>query len=65
MFSKIIFLNFFLIYLFAGHRCNVKGCGNVLILDGNMKNARTVCSCNSAGEVVFEGIGNVAIGEKV
>ena len=39
MFLKIIFLNFFLIYLFAGHRCNVKGCGNVLILDGNMKNA--------------------------
>ena len=47
---------------FVGHRCSVKGCGNVIVLDGNMKNARTVCSCNSVGEIVFEGIGNVVIG---
>ena len=50
-------------FLFVGHRCNVKGCGEVLVLDGNMKNARTVCSCASVGEIVFEGIGNVVIGE--
>ena len=47
----------------AGHRCSVKGCGDVIVLDGNMKNARTVCSCDSVGELVFEGIGNVVIGK--
>ena len=46
-----------------GHRCSIKGCGNVLVFDGNMKNARTVCSCNSVGESMFEGIGNVLIGK--
>ena len=46
-----------------GHRCSVKGCGNVLVLDGNMKNARTVCSCNSVGELMFEGTGYVVIGK--
>ena len=53
----VCFLNYF-----VGHRCSVKGCGNVIVLDENVKNARTVCSCNSVGEIVFEGIGNVVIG---
>ena len=46
-----------------GHRCDVKGCGSVLVLDGNMKNARTVCACNGVGELRFEGIGGVVIGK--
>lgn len=40
----------------VGHRCDVKGCGSVLVLDGNMKNARTVCAFNNVGELRFEGI---------
>ena len=40
----------------------MKGCGSTLVLDGNMKNARMVCSCNSVGEVMFKGLGSVVIG---
>jgi hypothetical protein len=46
-----------------GHRCKVKGCGSVLVLDGNMKNARTVCACNNVGELNFDGLGGIIIGK--
>ncbi|CAB3984460.1 Hypothetical predicted protein [Paramuricea clavata] len=46
----------------SGHRCKVKGCGSIIVLDGNMKNARTVCSCNNVGEIIFDRIGSVLIG---
>ena len=35
----------------------------MLVLDGNMKNAHTVCACNSGGELRFDGIGGVLIGK--
>ena len=34
----------------TGHRCNVKGCGTTLVLDGNQKNNRTVCAAEEAGD---------------
>ena len=32
------------------------GCESVLLLDGNMKNARPVCSCRDVGELKFAGM---------
>ena len=37
----------------------MNGCGNVLVIDGNMENARTVCTCSSVGKLKFDGIGSV------
>ena len=44
------------IYNVIGHRCNVKGCGTILILDGNQKNNRTVCAAEEAGYVEYHGL---------
>lgn len=41
---------------YTGHRCNKPGCGNVLVLDGNMKNHRSVCYADKAGYVQYEGL---------
>lgn len=38
------------------HCCDVKGCGEVLVLDGNMKNNREVCSAVDAGYAEFSGL---------
>ena len=38
------------------HRCDVAGCGNVIILDGNMKNSRQVCFATEAGHTEFSGL---------
>ena len=47
-----------------GHTCNKPGCESVLVLDGNMKNARQVCSCRVVGELKFAGMdGSVVIGK--
>ncbi|XP_067032305.1 uncharacterized protein [Acropora muricata] len=35
------------------HTCNQPGCESVLVLDGNMKNTRQVCSCRDVGELKF------------
>ena len=43
-------------FLSTGHKCEQKGCGTVLVADGNMKNARTVCSVKNVGQLIFEGI---------
>ena len=40
----------------SGHRCNAPGCGNVLVLDGNMKNNREVCLAIDAGYAEFSGL---------
>ena len=46
------------------HRCNKPGCESVLVLDGNMKNARQVCSCNDVGELKFAGMdGSIVVGK--
>ena len=38
------------------HRCDVPGCGAVLVLDGNMKNSREVCNAKLAGYSEFSGL---------
>ena len=48
-------------YLFASskhseHKCNYPGCINVLVLDGNMKNRRDICSAKDAGYVEYPGL---------
>ena len=44
------------IIIHTGHRCNKPGCGNVIIIDGNMKNHRAVCAANEAGYVQYENL---------
>lgn len=47
----------------VGHRCNTKGCGTVLVLDGNQKNNRQVCAAERAGFIEYEGLpGSVRTG---
>ena len=38
----------------TAHRCSYPGCGSVLVLDGNMKNHRDICSAKSDGHIEFE-----------
>lgn len=45
---------YFLMY--TGHRCENKGCGTVLVLDGNQKNNRPVCAAEEAGFVEYAGL---------
>ena len=41
----------------------MNGCGSVLVLDGNMKNARQVCQCRAVGQLHFPNLsGTVSIG---
>ena len=44
------------IYNYTGHRCDIRGCGEVLVLDGNMKNSREVCFATDAGHTEFSGL---------
>lgn len=39
-----------------GHRCQNRGCGTVLVLDGNQKNNRSVCAAEEAGYVEYAGL---------
>ena len=55
--------NIHAIVVLSGHQCQKNGCGSVLVVDGNMKNARTVCSVKNVGQLIFEGIGNVTVGK--
>jgi hypothetical protein len=43
------------IYNIIGHRCNIKGCGTILVLDGNQKNNHIVCAAEEAGYVEYHG----------
>lgn len=40
----------------AEHRCECPGCGEVFVLDGNMKNNCEVCSATKAGYAEFSGL---------
>lgn len=40
----------------AGHRCDVNGCGQAVVIDGNMKNHRAVCYATNAGYVEYKGL---------
>ena len=51
--------NFFI----TAHKCKEKGCGEVLVLDGNQKNNRPVCGARDAGFMEYEGLpGSVKTG---
>ena len=50
-------------YFTADHTCNQPGCESVLVLDGNMKNARQVCSCRDVGELKFAGMDGSVVGK--
>jgi len=39
-----------------GHRCRKAGCGSVIVLDGNMKNNRSVCLATHAGYAKYDGL---------
>jgi len=39
-----------------GHRCSTNGCGKVLVIDGNMKNHRSVCAASEAGYIEYDGL---------
>ena len=40
----------------VGHRCSVSGCGETIVIDGNMKNHRDVCLATEAGYVEYLGL---------
>lgn len=42
--------------LHLDHECDATGCTNVLILDGNLKNRRAVCSATHAGYIEYSGL---------
>lgn len=51
-------------FTLIGHRCLHKGCGNVVVIDGNMKNARQVCSCKNVSQLEFDGLdGGITVGK--
>ena len=51
-------------YFTTDHTCNKPGCESVLVLDGNMTNARQACCCRDVGELKFAGMnGSVVIGK--
>lgn len=48
--------------------CNIQGCQNVIVLDGNMKNCRQVCSCKNVTELKFDGLqakGCISVGKLI
>lgn len=52
------------IFFYEGHSCDVPGCRSVLVMDGNMKNARQVCMVKSIGELHFPGTcGSIIVGK--
>ena len=40
----------------VGHECTFPGCASVIVIDGNLKNRRDICACNSAGWLTFDGL---------
>ena len=47
-----------------GHSCDAPGCRSVLVMDGNMKNARQVCMVKDIGELHFPGAcGSIIVGK--
>lgn len=39
--------------MIAAHKCKFNGCNQVLVLDGNCKNRRDVCSATEAGFIEY------------
>ena len=44
------------LYQLIAHKCDVQGCNNVLVIDGNFKNHRDICMATEAGFVTFQGL---------
>ena len=42
--------------MFVEHKCNFPGCKKVIVLDGNMKNHRDICSAKDAGSIQYPGL---------
>ena len=40
---------------YLGHHCSKKGCSSVLVIDGNLKNHRSVCAASEAGFIEYDG----------
>ena len=40
----------------TGHFCTTKGCGHVLVVDGNVKNHRSVCAATDTGYIEYAGL---------
>ena len=50
--------------LFMDHICETAGCKTMLVLDGNMKNARQVCMVKDVAELHFSSIsGSIVVGK--
>ena len=43
-------------FLHSAHKCSYPGCGDVLVIDGNMKNRRDICAATEAGFATFKGL---------
>ena len=49
---------------FLEHVCDIPGCSSVIVVDGNMKNARQVCGCKEVGELYYPGMnGSIMVGK--
>ncbi|KXJ21076.1 hypothetical protein AC249_AIPGENE27746 [Exaiptasia diaphana] len=63
--TKLVVICFHSIFVskWSEHSCQHKGCKNVVVIDGNMKNCRQVCSCKGVTQLQFEGmIGAITVG---
>ena len=59
----VLLSQYLMCLIFAGHRCGVRGCGETIVIDGNMKNHRDVCLATEAGFVEYNGLsGRVTTG---
>ena len=57
-------LCFLCVEFVVDHVCAVAGCKTVVVIDGNMKNARQLCSCADVGELYLDRMpGSILVGE--
>lgn len=49
-------INIILVQKLKDHRCQKQGCGEVFVIDGNMKNHRAVCLAKEAGYAQYQGL---------
>ena len=43
-------------FALTGHRCEARGCGKTIVIDGNMKNHRDVCMATKGGFTEYRGL---------
>ena len=56
IYSYINKISYVWLHSYTGHRCSKAGCGSVLVIDGNLKNHRSVCAASEAGYVQYDGL---------